>query len=471
MPIWRKALLALAPAGAMAKTVFTNATDGKKSVGRTLQTLFTSVLMTGFTLGISMFTARTLGAEGRGVFVALLLFPQLLAGFAGIGLPNSFIYHARKYPDHIPVMLGWTFLFVLLSTTILTLVGSLLVGYAAKGTDWVFLGNMVANLPADLRGFVVNFLWIAIPIAALAQFTATLAQGLSNFNVFNGARLLLPAAHLILMLLVWTVTRFDARTAALCYVGAAGIAVVWTLWRFAQYHRPRLSERPAFLRSYLQYGFGTYGIEILGVFSSQVDKIFILAVLNLRDLGIYSVAFGLSRVLGLLQNSVASVIFPATANQPISRVVTSVARAARISLALSLMAGLPLILFGSPLLKLVFGHEFAEGALVLQVLVVEVIVSGTAWILAQAFNSAGRPGLVVARQAIGLMVGVILLAVLAPRYGAEGVAFALLAGGAVRLLITILCFPWALGCAVPQLVPTISDLKFAYRQLTEHRGT
>lgn len=451
----------------MAKTVFTNATDGKKAIGKTVQTLLTSVLLAGLALGISMFTARTLGAEGRGTFAALLLLPQLLAWFAGMGLPNAFVYHARRHPEHISGLLGWTFALALLSTTAITVLGWWLFSHAAGSER---LGTVMSGLPPELIGFTLTYLWIAIPVAALAQFTAMLAQGLSDFKVYNGARLLLPAGHLLLMVLVWAVAAFDARVAALCYAGAAGMAVAWTLWRFWEYHRPSLAERPTYLAGYLRYGLGTYGLEVLSGFSAQIDKVFILGMLSLRDLGIYSVAFGLSRVLGLLQNSVASVIFPGTANLPVSGVVASVARAARISLALSVAVGLPLALFGGHVLKWVFGHEFVEGSVVLQVLVIEAILSGTAWVLAQAFNSAGRPGLVVAPQAAGLLVAVIFLGILAPRYGSEGIAFALLLGATVRLAMTLVSFPWALGCSVPQLALTSTDMTFAYRRLMEHAG-
>src|SRR5882672_10286765 len=103
-----RAITYLSTASAALKTVFTNATDGKKTVGKTTQTLLTSVLMTGLSVGISMFTARTLGAQGRGELAALMLWPQLIASFAGWGMQTAFIYHAKKYPEYASRMLGWT---------------------------------------------------------------------------------------------------------------------------------------------------------------------------------------------------------------------------------------------------------------------------------------------------------------------------------------------------------------------------
>jgi O-antigen/teichoic acid export membrane protein len=294
-----------------------------------------------------------------------------------------------------------------------------------------------------------------------------LAQGLSDFGLYNGARVLWPFIHLVAMALFWAFGVFTAQIAALCYVGAGVMAIVWTVWRFQRHHRARLKAKMQNLKDYLSYALKTYGLEVLGLLSNQIDKIFILGVLSLRELGIYSVAFGLSRVLGLLQNSIASVIFPAMVNLPVKEVVYSVARAARIAIALNLLGGLPLLLFGGFILKWVFGHEFAEGSLVLQLLVLEVIISGTAWVLAQAFNAVGRPGLVVFRQTVGIVVAVIALTFLAPRYGAEGVAFALMLGGIVRVVLTLASFPLALNVSVPSLMLTKADLQFAYHKLTK----
>lgn len=433
-----------------------------------MQTLFASILMTALTLGTSMFTARTLGAQGRGELAMLLLWPQLLASFATLGLPAAFVYHAKKYPEHAPGMLGWNLVFALLSSIAITAAGWWLASQAVAGADWLRLGNVLSGQPAELMGFISGYyLWVAVPVVALALFTSTVAQGFDDYRAFNVSRVLWPAGHLVAMMAVWASGLFDAKIAALCSVGAGALAVAWTVGHLWRHYRPRFSDWSAHMAGQLRYGLRAYGMEILGVFSNQMDKVFILGVLSLRDLGIYSVSFGLSRLLGLLQNSVASVIFPATASQPVPQVVAAVARAARIALVLSLAAGLPLILLGSHVLGWVFGHEFAEGATVLQLLVLEVVISGTAWVLAQAFNAVGRPGLVVLRQTAGLVVLLAALSLLAPRYGAAGVAFAMLLGGIVRLLLTLVTFPKALGHPVPSLVFTRDDWEFACRQLVQ----
>ena len=244
-------------------------------------------------------------------------------------------------------------------------------------------------------------------------------------------------------------------------LAASGLAAAWVLQRLWRGYSPTLRYDAASLREHWRYGLRVYGVDIMAVASLQIDKLFIVGMLSLRDLGLYSVTYGLSRALGMIQNAVASVIFPSTAGLPQQAVIDSVGRASRLSLAVALLASLPLLVLGRPALGWIFGAEFAQATLVLQLLVLEVLVSGTAWVLAQTFNSVGRPDLIVLRQLFGLAVLVTLLLILAPRYGVEGVAIALTAAAFVRLVITLGSFPRALGCPWPRLIPTREDLAFA----------
>jgi O-antigen/teichoic acid export membrane protein len=236
---------------------------------------------------------------------------------------------------------------------------------------------------------------------------------------------------------------------------------------FWRQYRPSLRRRAQSMRAFVSYGAHAYGVDAIAVLINQIDKLWVMKALSVRDLGLYAVAFGLSRVLVLFQNSVASVLFPATAGKDPRVVFAAVGQACRMSLVLALLAGLPLLLTGDLILRWLFGAEFEAAALALRLLTLDIVIAGTVWLLSQAYYAVGRPRLVVANHSIGLIALVALLFYLVPLHGMPGAAGAVLGASVLRLLVTLAIFPLVLHERVPRLLPTAADLNLAYRRLKE----
>ena len=58
----------------------------------------TQVLIVMMNLATGIITARLLGAEGRGVYVAITLWPPLLAMLATAGLNSAVVFRMRRNP-------------------------------------------------------------------------------------------------------------------------------------------------------------------------------------------------------------------------------------------------------------------------------------------------------------------------------------------------------------------------------------
>jgi len=91
---------------------------------------------------------------------------------------------------------------------------------------------------------------------------------------------------------------FTSKSVGVCYFVATVLAAVWALQRLFRQYRPRLPRALPSWPEHFRYGLRVYGVDVMSVASTQIDKVFIIGVLSLRDLGLYSVTFGLSRALG-----------------------------------------------------------------------------------------------------------------------------------------------------------------------------
>jgi O-antigen/teichoic acid export membrane protein len=108
--------------------------------------------------------------------------------------------------------------------------------------------------------------------------------------------------------------------------------------------------------------------------------------------------------------------------------------------ALAIAAVVPFVL------PLFYGAGFRGAVLITDILLVEIVASGIASILAVAFLATGRPGTVTLVRGGSLIVVVPLLFVLIPRFALVGAAS-------------------AIGTSAPSLVPTLDDLRFLVHRL------
>jgi O-antigen/teichoic acid export membrane protein len=109
-----------------------------------------------------------------------------------------------------------------------------------------------------------------------------------------------------------------------------------------------------------------------------------------------------------------------------------------------------------------YGSEYVAAAGVLRILVVEVVLSGATFVLAQAFMALDRPGVVTVLQAIGLSLCIPLMILLIPRYGIYGAAVSLLISTTARLIFVFVAFRIFLKTKPPSLVPAASDIRLLW---------
>ena len=107
-------------------------------------------------------------------------------------------------------------------------------------------------------------------------------------------------------------------------------------------------------------------------------------------------------MFNLFQSSVVMVLFPKATGQSPARILELSERSARISTCITATCCTVAGIFGVVMLRILDGSSYAGDTRCLRLLLVEVTVSGCAFILAQAFMAMGHPGAVTVLQGIGL---------------------------------------------------------------------
>lgn len=406
------------------------------------KTLMTTMGITAISFISSVITARILGPEGRGLLSAAMMMGALAAGVAQLGLANSFVYHhgaARTF----------AYLRLLLSSL-------LLVGVVAGALAW---GGVHMSAKAQLQHMLPGVLALAVFMATQNYFSV-LAQLQPDLHFYNKMRFSLVLLNLLLLLPI--VLIFDAVTFEhLLYAQLSvvlGLSVAGLYW--ARRHRVwRMAEQgpPVGARAVLRYGLHQHGTVLLGLLLLNFDKVVLLNRGSMEEYGYYALAFATSRLIGAVQEAVAVALYARFAGKDVKLLGEKVRTAFRLTfLPMLAMAALGAAL--SPwLIVWVYGQKFAGMVLPFSILLFECVIGGASWTLAQRFNAAGRPGLVLVRQFVSVVPVFAAMPFLPEQNVYVYLAVLMLAGAVLRLAVTMVMYRASLNETMPSVIPTKAD--------------
>ena len=415
------------------------------------QNLAANVLILGVNLITGIITARVLGPDGKGAQTAVSLWPQFLAYSLTLGLPSALLYNLRRAPNEGARDFS------------ASLVLGAVMGLFAAGVGIAIIPLWLTDYPAEVIR-LAQWSMLLAPLSLLSLVFVHVLQAREEFRHYNAARYLQPVLALTALAFLAFTGRLTPLSAALCYVLPQVPIFLWLLVRLWRIYRPVWSGLGGSFRRLFSYGLRSYGSDLLGPVTSQLDRVLVAGLLDPAALGLYVVAVSAARILNALQVAVVSVLFPKASGREVEDVVALTGRGARVSTLLTLLAATVLALLGPYAMGFVYGREFVEAVTVFRYLLLEAVLGGTAWVLAQAFMALGRPGTVSAMQVLGVGMSVTLMLVLVPRYGLAGAGLALLAATAARLVFIVASFRLILNVHAPALWPRRADFAVITRK-------
>lgn len=433
---------------------FSRVLKAQDGVSAVLQSLVSKSVILGIGLVTSILNSRFLGPDGRGEQAAMVALVSFIASFATIGIPVSLIYNLKRHPENQTKLLGSALL--------------LSVGFGAVGS---IIG--ISVLPYWLNKYspdvvhIAQWFMLGVPFTIVSYVCWSALEGRGEFNLVNKARPMPMFLTLGLMTTFISFGIFVPMTSALAYFLPNMLILFWILPHLWSRVPPVLSDLKISSQRLLSYGVRAYGIDVLGTLSNQIDQLLVVGMLSPASMGTYVVALSLSRTLNVFQESITMVLFPKVAARSAQGVLHSVGQAARLGLAAVAVVGLAAIFLGPALIKLLYGQQFLVAIPVFQVLVIEVLLSGTARVLVQAFMALERPGVVTLSQGMGLACTIPLMLLLIPTYGILGAGLSLLGSSALRLIFVMICFPVFLQVPPPSLIVNRQDCQMILKLLKQ----
>ena len=396
--------------------------------------------------GTGILTARILGPAGRGELAAMILWPLFVASVTTLGVPSSLIYHLRRQSDERERLVTNGFAM------------AALLGMAAAAVAAIILPRWLhAYSPAVIHA--AQCFLITVPLCSVTLAGRAVLEAAHDFTASNAIQILTPLATLLVLLGLLAGHSMSPLTAAVAYIAASVPSFCLMLSRVRRTGLRAARLRLAAMKQILQYGIRSYGIDVLGTLALQVDQVLVVSLLSAGAMGSYVVVLSISRMLNVFQTSVVMVLFPKAAGHNANKVLAMTGESVRISGLVTAACGAMVCLAGPTLLRVVYGAEYEAAAGALRVLVLEAVLSGIVFVLAQAFMALNRPGVVTLLQGLGLSLSVPMMLWLIPRYGIYGAAISLLTSTTARLIFVCAGFRIFLKTPAPRLLPARRDIR------------
>ena len=381
-----------------------------------VKTLRTNLAIQVITFATSVLTARILGPVGRGELALVLLYPQLVAGAAFLGVDRAIAVLGGRGELGRPI------------TTLLKLV--MLLSIPAMGLGYATVIWRVAD--AHLAGLATIYLTY-VPAVYFFMLVSFLFNGTGDFVRYNVVRLGFYFVNLALLLAIWMVgpaTFLNWVVLANLVSVYGGLALaVWLLRGFrysggSSNGTAKVSDLNNVLRLALVFAVPA----ALAQFCSSIYQIILEHQLGIMPLGLFVVCYSYSRILSPAGGAISTHVF----YHGITGEDRDIARICRLSLLVFILCSLPLWLVSQWLIPLIFGRDFVADLWVIAFLLISCMFSLLADSMAEFLKGHKKVQADILGRVIYLITVGILGWWLVTPWGLIGMAFAIVLADFLR---------------------------------------
>jgi O-antigen/teichoic acid export membrane protein len=376
-------------------------------------TFATRLFMIFNSVAAGIIVAWWLGAEGVGQLAVINVAVATVVQLGSFGLPSSNTYLIAQDQARFRAAAINSLIFALGAGAILAVALSFLASFRP---DWFgFVSTDLIRIAA-----------ISIPFQLLTLIGLNILLAVGKVREFNlldlaGQSFVLINAVLVLLLLkrgLAALVALNTLASILVSVVIAALLVV-SAKNLAQ---SKWRADMTLLRRMITYGLKFHVSILAGAIIIRADLLVVNHFRGAAEAGVYSVASQFALLLMLLPGVIATLLFPRVTSEQDARGETTclVSRYTTFIMFLCCLAAVPFSL----LLPIVYGPAFADATRLLLILLPGVYLMGLESVLVQHFNALGVPRAIPIYWLATLVLNLVLVFALVPRFGAQGAAIA-----------------------------------------------
>jgi len=402
---------------------------------------------------IILIIARSIDIQQHGVYVLVMLVSRTLANLFVAGVNVSSIYFVNNNGINFKDIF---FLNIKFSMTI-----SVVVVTCSLLISNNFHVLLFPEVPLNILIIgIVLFVFILFNLLMFSLF-----QAISRFDLYNKFFLGNSALQFLLVLLV---VLFDTATAQnfvyAILVSSFFFSVLscYRLFFIAKTVAVSGSKcSQCKIGQFYCFGLKSHLSNVVAFLMSRLDVFMLGFFISPVAAAIYSVAILFVERVGMVSQSLITVIFPELVENKASKleIYSIISEAFRLNLILTLIFSLLSVLLIYPAIKYLFGVDYLSAVVVFYILLVGVIFKSCSRVIAISITAMGKPEINFYTAIFVLCLNASLNYLLIPQYGINGAALATTVSYTANLLLRLLIFRSKIFLfPVADLMPRSMDL-------------
>ena len=369
-------------------------------------------------------TARLLGPDGRGIFVAAIGWVTLFSTVGYLSLGQVVIHRAAGQPPHrwLPSTLG----------SLLGIIAALtLVGWAAVAGGFVLTDGAMFN---HLRPQIVVVAFLFLPFMLWVENVSSLLLALDALWMLNAAQIVAGTASVALVFVFLSLLDWGVVGAVAAFGVNSGLVVIACL-AFAIRRAKNVRYEPGVTRELLGGGAKLH-LNAVGSYVATYGSILIINHFRTPDETAYfQLAFQLINAMMVLPAAVSMVAYTSIAKCGATAAWGEQRRLMAQALALVCIAGIGAYLAAPLVIRLIGGESFGESVPLFRIMLLSIIGMTISVVMASQWIARGLFLLV---SGVSLAVGCFIAGanfVFVPDFGASAAAWVTVAASAISIFI------------------------------------
>ncbi len=393
--------------------------------------------------------SRQLGAEGKGIYTSLLIFPNLVVSFAEMGMQKATVNVIGKekysHSDIISVVM-----FLLLVSSFLGIVICSGIYKILNNSNFNYLMVVMALLLIPLR--LTNTYMIGILI------------GKQKIQLFNRVQCLPFLSKLFFLVLLVLIAHTYIIGTITAHLLASFSAALYTLWIVSKLEVLKIKYIPKIAKNLLSLGV-VYAITLLILnLNYKIDIVLLERLSSAAEIGQYTTGVNITELIWHLPAAIEVVVFSRSANAANPKDFSNkVAKLMRITFIGAICGGLILFLVAPTLIPMLYGNQFTESGRIVQLLMPGVVAFTIVKVLYMDIAGKGNPSISLLVLIPALIMNIILNLIWIPQYGAKGAALASTISYSISAVGFLFLYARMVDIKVINLIKfQLNDFKFVY---------
>lgn len=384
---------------------------------------------------ITTILARYLGPNDLGLYRMTLTIFGITMLFAAIGIPSTIIKFVAEFHTNKPKINQIVSAGIILS---------LILGIVFTVLCYVFAERISIFFMMPGLGGLLRFLSPVFPFALVYGVLVGFFNGLRKMKIIAFASLfqsfIALSATVILLY-----SNFGISAPIIGLILSFSVSCIFLLYVGREYAKIAFVNFVESARKLLHFGFQLFSAGVINDINNELDVLLIGFFLTSTDVGFYAVAIALSKFFFLIPFSFQRITYPATSSYWSENNLTPlkfmIDKSMKYCTIILVILGLFVGFYSSEIIAMLFGVNFGNSVLPLQILIIGTVIrGGMATSIGGSIAAIGRPHLIMVTNGVMMIINFLLNITLIPLIGITGAAIATTAsllGGTILNLFLI----------------------------------